>query len=622
MASIIVPETPDQLSSSRNVSKRHKTVRKLMSDVSGLTGDGLSDSETTLPDAVVRRRSSRSSTRRSSMALEATLHARYDQNATRTSKRMGLTFVEESPDVKLSQDETIVSRARRLGITTKPKPEIKVMKWLRDNSPKIQQNKKKPTRKSRRLSHMDMVDYMVNKEDHPAVAPVKDLIDVLSEGSESLSQLPATSSHEKSAQVVESKNPSQQSEPSSDEIRPGPPSFQDYSTESCRKAIANLEAGVEVGAADGNTNSACLSLSGQVSASSNEKNKTKVEGSSKNPSQQSEPNSDEIRPGPPSFQDYSTESCRKAITNLEAGVEVDTTEDGDNSLLPTQPSIEFTLDGVLAFVEVRSRYENRSGCVKKQLEKLGAKIADKLTSRCTHLVFKEGSLTTYNRAKKLGIHIVSATWVEECRKQRAHLNESQYPCVSKEKYDSPGLFPKLRKLKSMQPKTDEEFNRAIDIKVKRARQRKEKQNAMTAPPKLSQARAPLLQETPPKAGKSVLAEILHEYETAASSPAAAKSFVGDSSSPCTSEDLDTPFAQRIVRKMLKDNANSLPSSPLAVRRRISLEGDSGEDEFHGWEPDELVSKKKSTDSQPCSSSRTSVESRKRSRESSPANQVK
>ena len=47
------------------------------------------------------------------------------------------------------------------------------------------------------------------------------------------------------------------------------------------------------------------------------------------------------------------------------------------------------------------------------------------------------------------------------------MRESDFPCAYKERYDSPGVFgpAKLRKLKSMQPKTDEEFDLAFKAKM-------------------------------------------------------------------------------------------------------------------------------------------------------------
>ena len=65
-------------------------------------------------------------------------------------------------------------------------------------------------------------------------------------------------------------------------------------------------------------------------------------------------------------------------------------------------------------------------------------------------------MANWKKAKKLGAHIVSVGWLEESRGRGMMMPEEEFPSVSKEKYESPGLFPKLRKLKSMQPKTLEE----------------------------------------------------------------------------------------------------------------------------------------------------------------------
>merc|ERR1712142_651417 len=79
----------------------------------------------------------------------------------------------------------------------------------------------------------------------------------------------------------------------------------------------------------------------------------------------------------------------------------------------------------------------------------------------THVIFKDGSKITYQKAKKAGIHIVSAAWLEGSRNEGKIMPEAEFPSVSAEKYDSPGLFPKIKKMKSMQPKTlDEDFSRA------------------------------------------------------------------------------------------------------------------------------------------------------------------
>ena len=63
-----------------------------------------------------------------------------------------------------------------------------------------------------------------------------------------------------------------------------------------------------------------------------------------------------------------------------------------------------------------------------------------------------------------------------CNFNFCRMRESDFPCAYKERYDSPGVFgpAKLRKLKSMQPKTDEEFDLAFKAKMKRAKMREER----------------------------------------------------------------------------------------------------------------------------------------------------
>ena len=68
--------------------------------------------------------------------------------------------------------------------------------------------------------------------------------------------------------------------------------------------------------------------------------------------------------------------------------------------------------GVVAYVEVRAEYENRSRAVEKQLKHLGADIANKITPEVTHVVFKGGRKATVKKAQKLGLLLVSVLWVE------------------------------------------------------------------------------------------------------------------------------------------------------------------------------------------------------------------
>ena len=80
---------------------------------------------------------------------------------------------------------------------------------------------------------------------------------------------------------------------------------------------------------------------------------------------------------------------------------------------------------------MQAKNEDRSDVVVKKVSALGAKVVKNLGKQCTHMVFKEGNLTTYNKAKSLGIHIVSANWVEACEKEMKIADEKLYPTMNK-----------------------------------------------------------------------------------------------------------------------------------------------------------------------------------------------
>ena len=207
-----------------------------------------------------------------------------------------------------------------------------------------------------------------------------------------------------------------------------PPSFQNYSSESAKALLAKYEAGK-------------LSLSDSKSSSNLRKTRS-LESAGSPVNLPLQPNTDQ--------QNNSPQKCRKT-RSLE---------------VPSNGHLNI-LEGVRAYVEVRSKNENRSDVVINQLIALGGIVEPKLGNKCTHIIFKEGSLTTYTKAKKLGIFIVSASWLDACRKENRIVSENLFPPMNQEKYDSPGMFPKLRKGKSLQPKTDEEFAKLIEAKTKR-----------------------------------------------------------------------------------------------------------------------------------------------------------
>ncbi|KAH3697810.1 hypothetical protein DPMN_085320 [Dreissena polymorpha] len=68
---------------------------------------------------------------------------------------------------------------------------------------------------------------------------------------------------------------------------------------------------------------------------------------------------------------------------------------------------------VVAYAEVRTGNDNRSESVRRELEQLGATVVRKFEDNVTHVVFKEGSKRTLNKATKKGVHLVSVLWVEK-----------------------------------------------------------------------------------------------------------------------------------------------------------------------------------------------------------------
>ncbi|NXA43559.1 MCPH1 protein, partial [Eudromia elegans] len=120
---------------------------------------------------------------------------------------------------------------------------------------------------------------------------------------------------------------------------------------------------------------------------------------------------------------------------------------------------------IWAFVDVWSsnRTENYSKTFEQQLLDMGAKVSKTFNKHVTHVVFKEGRLATWRKAKKTGVKIVSILWVEKCRETGEHVDESLFPAVC----TNEGLPLPVRKHKCMQPKDFIERTPENDRKMQR-----------------------------------------------------------------------------------------------------------------------------------------------------------
>uniref|UniRef100_A0A182PQI8 BRCT domain-containing protein n=1 Tax=Anopheles epiroticus TaxID=199890 RepID=A0A182PQI8_9DIPT len=114
-------------------------------------------------------------------------------------------------------------------------------------------------------------------------------------------------------------------------------------------------------------------------------------------------------------------------------------------------TIEDVMREVRVYVEVRSGTDNRSDGIKEHIASLGAKVNERLLKDTTHVIFKDGLLSTYQKAKKMNIPIVSILWIEACKRHTCLMNPNDFKISNLERYENPDLFKRIRRQKSMQP---------------------------------------------------------------------------------------------------------------------------------------------------------------------------
>ncbi|XP_033621433.1 microcephalin isoform X4 [Fukomys damarensis] len=106
---------------------------------------------------------------------------------------------------------------------------------------------------------------------------------------------------------------------------------------------------------------------------------------------------------------------------------------------------------VVAYVEVWSSNgtENYSKTFTNQLMDMGAKVSKTFNKQVTHVVFKDGYQSTWDKAQKRGTKLVSVLWVEKCRTASVHADESLFPAANPSEHTL--NLPRKRR-KCMQPK--------------------------------------------------------------------------------------------------------------------------------------------------------------------------
>ncbi|KAK7140632.1 hypothetical protein R3I94_013042 [Phoxinus phoxinus] len=109
------------------------------------------------------------------------------------------------------------------------------------------------------------------------------------------------------------------------------------------------------------------------------------------------------------------------------------------------------LKDVVAYVDVwsASRMEDYSDPFIQQLLDMGAEVSKTLNKQVTHVVFKHGRPSTWKKAQKMGVRIVSVHWVARCKESNEHVDEDLFPAQNEE---SKLHLPNKRTHRCMQPR--------------------------------------------------------------------------------------------------------------------------------------------------------------------------
>ncbi|XP_063244625.1 microcephalin isoform X2 [Bacillus rossius redtenbacheri] len=226
--------------------------------------------------------------------------------------------------------------------------------------------------------------------------------------------------------------------------------------------------------------------------------------------------------------------------------------DVESPIPDTQPVSAVLLKDVVAYVEVRSNGEDRSAGVKSHLQELGATVVDRLNKRVTHVLFKEGLLSTYNKAMKWHIPLVTVQWIEECKKRECVVSERLFLPSNMDVYQSPDPLRKIKRVKHLH--TDEDDGQ----KLRKARQKRLEKLKMVQ----VETDASTETDTDSVVGNVVdqnrdkdanhESRLLHTLQKLVESNNGS-CLLGKSSSPTSDDETCVPLAVRLLRQMQNSN---------------------------------------------------------------------
>ncbi|KAG4073467.1 hypothetical protein HA402_000691 [Bradysia odoriphaga] len=117
-------------------------------------------------------------------------------------------------------------------------------------------------------------------------------------------------------------------------------------------------------------------------------------------------------------------------------------------------TIQDVMKDVIVYVEVRFGDENRTASIKEAMVEIGATVNDNFNKNTTHVIFSNGTQSTYNKAKQLNIPIVSILWIEACKKQLRLVDPSKFAIHNIAQYENPELYKKVKVKKFFQTENE------------------------------------------------------------------------------------------------------------------------------------------------------------------------
>ncbi|XP_053663148.1 mediator of DNA damage checkpoint protein 1 [Anopheles marshallii] len=159
-------------------------------------------------------------------------------------------------------------------------------------------------------------------------------------------------------------------------------------------------------------------------------------------------------------------SKRNAYGNFDISYAEQDIITAEERLAQEKRTIQDIMRDVCVYVEVRSGTDNRSEGIKEHIASLGAKVNERLLRDTTHVIFKDGLLSTYQKAKKMDIPIVSILWIEACKRHTCLMNPNDFKISNLERYENPDLFKRIRRQKSMQPGAEEAAKKRPNVTAK------------------------------------------------------------------------------------------------------------------------------------------------------------